>query len=72
VQMANVTNGGTTMVTQTHRTTPVQATGRIYKAFWYVPEVGRWVKSVEEYYSSADVRSQRFSSELESFKLSPR
>jgi len=72
VQMANVTNGGTSMVTQTHRTTPVQTSGRLYKAFWYVPEVGRWVKSVEEYYSSADVRNQRFSSELESFKLSPR
>jgi hypothetical protein len=59
---------GTTVVIQTQNTTPVTATGRLYKAFWYVPETGRWVKSVEEYYGSNGVRSQRYSSELESFK----
>jgi hypothetical protein len=58
----------TTIVMQTRNATPVVATGRLYKAFWYVPEVGRWVKSVEEYYGSNGVRNQRFSSELESFK----
>lgn len=62
------TQTGTTVVMQTRRATPVVATGRIYKAFWYVPEIGRWVKSVEEYYNSNGVRTQRFSSELESFK----
>ena len=64
-----VTNeAGTTVVSQTRNATPVTATGRLYKAFWYVPEVGRWVKSVEEYYGSTGVHNQRFSSELESFK----
>jgi hypothetical protein len=62
------TQTGTTVVMQTNRATPVVATGRTYKAFWYVPEIGRWVKSVEEDYNSNGVRNQRFSSELESFK----
>jgi hypothetical protein len=30
--------------------------------------VKRWVKSVEEYYSSGGVRNERYSEELESFK----
>lgn len=41
--------------------------GRSYKAFWYAPEVKRWVKSVEEYYSPGGSRSERYTSELESF-----
>jgi tetratricopeptide (TPR) repeat protein len=45
-----------------------QTSGRLYKAFWYVPEAKRWVKSVEESYSSEGVRSERYSEELESFK----
>ncbi|MEQ5843860.1 hypothetical protein N0A02_30835 [Paraburkholderia acidicola] len=59
---------GTTVVVQTRNATPVTATGRLYKAVWYVPEIGRWVKAVEEYYGSNGERSQRISSELESFK----
>ena len=59
---------GTTVVMQTRRAVPVTATGRLYKAFWYVPETGRWVKSVEEYYGSNGIRTLRFSSGLESFK----
>ncbi|MFM0738018.1 hypothetical protein PQQ51_12305 [Paraburkholderia xenovorans] len=62
------TQNGTTVVAQTRNVAPVTATGRVYKAFWYVPEVGRWVKSVEEYYSSNGMRTQRISTELESFK----
>ena len=56
----------------TRRASPVVATGRLYKAFWYVPEIGRWVKSDEEYYGSNGVRTQRFTSELESFKHAAR
>jgi hypothetical protein len=44
------------------------ATGRTYKAFWYAPEVKRWVKSVEEYYGSGGVRNESYTTELESFK----
>ena len=59
---------GATVIAQTHKTVQQPVTGRLYKAFWYVPEAGRWVKSVEEYYGSNGVRSQRYTAELESFK----
>lgn len=70
--VAGVVNnqGGTTIVSQTQRIGQQPVTGRLYKAFWYVPQAGRWVKSVEEYYGSNGVRSQRYTIELESFKRS--
>jgi hypothetical protein len=68
VQGASVGQSGTTMVTQVQKTTSRETTGRTYKAFWYVPEVKRWVKSVEEYYSNAGVRNERYTQELESFQ----
>ncbi|MBN3806564.1 hypothetical protein GXB81_26455 [Paraburkholderia sp. Ac-20336] len=67
-QATQVEQGDTTMMTHAQKIAPAQATGRTYKAFWYAPEVGRWVKSVEEYYGSNGVRSERYTSELESFK----
>lgn len=68
VQGMQAQQGNTTMVTRTQKTTATPVTGRVYKAFWYVPEIGRWVKSVEEYYGSNGVRNERYTSELESFK----
>jgi len=68
VQGARAGQGSATLVTQVQNTDERQASGRLYKAFWYVPEVKRWVKSVEEYYSSGGVRNERYSQELESFK----
>ena len=44
-----------------------KASGRLYKAFWYVPEVKRWVKSVEEYFDAGGTRTERYQSELEAF-----
>jgi len=70
VQGAQVKQGSTTMVTQVQKTTAEPTTGRTYKAFWYVPEIKRWVKSVEEYYGSNGVRNERYTGELQSFKLS--
>jgi hypothetical protein len=67
-QGAETGQGGATLVTQVQKTEEHQTSGRLYKAFWYVPEVKRWVKSVEEYYSSGGVRNERYSQELESFK----
>ncbi len=68
-QGARTSEQSTTMVTQVQKTAPGnEATGRLYKAVWYVPEVGRWVKSVEEYYSAGGVRYERYSQELESYK----
>ena len=69
VQGAQSNADGTSMVTQTQKTTDKTVSGRTYKAFWYVPEVKRWVKSVEEYYGSGGVRNEKYTGELESFKL---
>jgi hypothetical protein len=60
---------GVTTVMQTNRTAATPVSGRTYKAFWYVPEVKRWVKSVEEYYSSTGQRNERYTEELESYKV---
>jgi hypothetical protein len=70
VQAAQTQQGQTTLVTQARQVTPEATAGRTYKAFWYAPEVGRWVKSVEEYYGSDSVRTQRITSELEAYKVS--
>ncbi|SOE57963.1 hypothetical protein SAMN05446635_1333 [Burkholderia sp. OK233] len=67
-QAVQTQQGDTAMITHAQKTGPVQVTGRTYKAFWYVPEIGRWVKSVEEYYGSNGVRNERYTGELESFK----
>jgi hypothetical protein len=72
LQAANSMASGTTVVSSVQRTGLVEASGHLYKAFWYVPETGRWVKSVEEYYSSGGVRNEQYTSELESYKLSER
>ena len=45
------------------------ASGRTYMAIWYVPEVKRWVKSMEEYYTPGGVRNERYVSELERFEV---
>jgi hypothetical protein len=70
VQGAQTGQGGATTVTQVQNNAERKATGRLYKALWYVPEVKRWVKSVEEYYSSDGIRNERYTQELESFKPS--
>jgi hypothetical protein len=67
-QGAQVSPNSTTMVTQSNKTAATTATGRYYKAFWYVPEVKRWVKSIEEYYNAQGVRAESYTNELESFK----
>lgn len=69
VQGAQSRENSTTMVTQVSKTTDIPVTGRTYKAYWYVPEVKRWVKYVEEYYTNGGVRNERYTGELESFKL---
>lgn len=62
---------GATTILQTQRTAPGIVSGRTYKAFWYVPAVKRWVKSVEEYYDSNGVRSEAYTYELESYGVGP-
>jgi hypothetical protein len=60
---------GVTMVSQSQRVAPRTFSGRLYEAFWYVPSQKRFVKSVEEYYNSNSVRTQRFTEELVSSKF---
>lgn len=71
VRNASNTPGDTATVQQVQRTQAHVATGRLYRAIWYVPGVRRWVKSVEEYYGSGGVRNERYTGELESYKLAP-
>ncbi|MBD8899589.1 hypothetical protein [Rhodanobacter sp. DHG33] len=59
---------GVAAVSQANRIDPRAISGRLYKAFWYVPTDKRFVKSVEEYYNSNDVLSERDAEELVSFK----
>lgn len=58
---------GATIVNRIDRRQAHDATGRLYKAFWYVPAIKRAVKVVEEDFSSGGVRHQSATSELEAF-----
>jgi len=68
-QAVNSTSGSAVLM-QNNRVAARTTSGRIYKAFWYVPGVKRFVKSVEEYYGSNGIRSERLTSELISNKVS--
>lgn len=71
VQGAQTNQNGASIVTKVENIPAgTKVTGRTYKAFWYVPEIKRWVKSVEEYYNPGGSRSERYTAELESFGLS--
>ncbi|MBY8609229.1 hypothetical protein K7N18_30900 [Burkholderia arboris] len=59
---------GSTIVMQSRNSGMAEGTGKTYMAFWYVPAVGRWVKSVEEFYDTNGTRNARYSNELVSFK----
>ncbi|NTY40822.1 MULTISPECIES: hypothetical protein [Burkholderia cepacia complex] len=59
---------GSTIVMQSHNNGTAEQTGKTYKAFWYVPAVGRWIKSVEEYYDANGVRTARYTDELASYR----
>jgi len=69
VQGAQSSADASSTVTQVQKARAEPVTGRTYKAFWYAPEVRRWVKSVEEYYGNGGVRNERFAAELEAYRL---
>lgn len=69
VQGAQTIGPDTSMSTDVRKTVAAPVGGRTYKALWYAPGVKRWVKSVEEYYGPGGARNERYSAELESFKL---
>lgn len=71
VSQATQANGqGVTMVTQVQNSSTIIAGGRLSNTMWYAPEVKRWVKAVEEIYSSRGERTSRHIGELQSFKVS--
>jgi hypothetical protein len=63
----STTQGGTTAVAQSQTTMQHSVSGRIYQAYWYVPSVKRYVKSLEESYTSGGNRSSRTTEEMISF-----
>ena len=67
---ARLSANGATNVMQSNVTHPGTVGGRSYKAYWYVPEQKRFVKSVEESYDSRGTRVRRSTMELQSSKLS--
>jgi hypothetical protein len=66
---ANQDAEGSTMVMQSGRVTRQTVSGRLYKAFWYVPSVKRFVKTDEEYFGSNGVLGERLADELEGYKI---
>lgn len=60
---------GTTVVAQSKKAIPRTATGRLYHAYWYAPEVKYFVKSIEEHFASNGALSKRSTEELESCKI---
>lgn len=63
------TLGGTAALTQSQRVVPRTISGRLYRAYWYVPALKRYVKSVEENYNPEGARSQRITEELASSQM---
>ncbi|WP_158916005.1 hypothetical protein [Caulobacter sp. S45] len=53
---------------QSRRLPSQTGSGRIYKVFWYVPEIKRFAKVTEEIFNSSGVRSERTTGTLQSFK----
>jgi hypothetical protein len=70
VQMAQVSQDVTTMVTQANKTQAALFTGRTYLVLWYAPEIKRFIKSIEESYDNHGVRNSRETVELEAYKFS--
>jgi len=60
---------GTTVIMQANKERPKVSSGRIYRAYWYVPEAKRYVKAVEENFTPNGTLSRRNTEELESFKV---
>lgn len=60
---------GVTTVVQKQSATSRKVSGHLYRAFWYVPAVKRWVKATEETYNGNGVRTEYSVDELESYKV---
>ncbi len=63
--------GGSTTVTSSRKVIPKVQTGRIYRAYWYAPQVKTFVKTIDEGYTTGGNLSRRTTQELESYKVAP-
>jgi hypothetical protein len=45
VQAVDMSRAGTGATSQINNVRPITATGRTYKAYWYSPEVKRWINN---------------------------
>jgi hypothetical protein len=61
--------GSIATVTAGQRVTAHTTSGKIYRAYWYVPSQKRFVKSIDETYSSDGMRTERVTEELASSKM---
>lgn len=63
---------GAVAVTQTLAGgTPKPSAGRLYQAYWYVPEIKTHIKSIQEEYLPSGQLNRRLSDELESYQVEP-
>lgn len=66
------TQAGSVAVAQTLKGgTPKPTSGRLYQAYWYVPEIKTHVKSIIEDYQSGGLLNRRMTEELESYQVEP-
>ncbi len=49
---------------------PSSVTGQLYRAYWYVPEVKRWVKQIEVYYDANGAELERHTAQLQDYRVS--
>ena len=68
---AKVTESGSAIVMQSQKNIPQMQTGRLYKAYWYVPSTKIYVKSIDESYTTSGMLHRRTTEELESYKIVP-
>jgi len=65
-------SSGNSVIMQSRNATTLEpATGKYYKAIWYVPEVKREVKIIEETFNSGGGVSNRTTLELDSYQVQP-
>jgi hypothetical protein len=68
--VANKNGNAVAMVQQNSIVAATKITGRLYRAYWYVPEKKRWVRSIEETYDGDGTRTQGDETELLSYNSS--
>jgi hypothetical protein len=61
---------GSTVMMHAGKSRPGATTGKLYRAYWYVPEARTYVKAVDENFSSNGTLSRRTIEEMDAFMVS--